>query len=292
MRSFVARGEGDDSGAAVCDCGVAVGSVVTLVWCGELETGRDIGELYDVVAWGEVFEEVEAATCCRSGGDLASSLEEVDRDSVDSGFTGVLLAVAVFVVEDEVTEGGGGYDSGVDGEVAVAGGERDDRALAGGLVRVTVGSVVALVGRGEGGSCWSYELNDVIARLEVAEVIDTAACCGGSCDFGSVLDEVYDNAVDSGLTSVLLAVAVGVGEDEVTERGVLENSSVVGEVFVAGGEGDDSGAAVCDCGVAVGSVVTLVWCGELETGRDIGELYDVVAWGEVFEEVETAVLLS
>ena len=77
------------------------------------------------------------------------SVEEFDGDAGDAGFAGILDAVGVEVVPDEVAEGGGLIETGIPGGVIFAGDEGGGGGGAGGGVGVRVDGVIgALIRRG------------------------------------------------------------------------------------------------------------------------------------------------
>ena len=53
----------------------------------------------------------------------AAGIRQVDGDIIDAGFAGILDAVGVEVIPDEVAEGGERVEAGVDGDIGIAGGE-------------------------------------------------------------------------------------------------------------------------------------------------------------------------
>ena len=68
-----------------------------------------IDEFDGVGARDEAREEVGTGGVCGGGGDhAADGIEQVDGDIIDPGFAGILDAVGVEVIPDEVAEGGEG----------------------------------------------------------------------------------------------------------------------------------------------------------------------------------------
>ena len=97
-----------------------------------------------VGAWGEAGEEVEAAGVCGGGGDgwRAGGTEQVDGDIIDAGFAGILDAVGVEVIPDEVAEGSERVEARVDGVIVLSGGEGVGSGDAGGGIGVRVDGVI------------------------------------------------------------------------------------------------------------------------------------------------------
>ncbi len=99
-----------------------------------------------------LVNEVEAAPGGGGGalGD-AGAVEEFHGDAVDAGLAGILDAVGVEVIPDEVAEGGGLIEACVPGDVILAGDEGGGGGVAGGGVGIRVDGVIgALIGGGEG----------------------------------------------------------------------------------------------------------------------------------------------
>ena len=134
----------------------------------------------------------------------------------------------------------------------------------------------------------SWELNDVVAWLEIGEAVVARAVGGGGANECPCIGvEVHDDALDAGFICGLRSIFVQVFPNKVPkgrEGGVV--ACVDGGVVFGDAEHNICGAASGLVGIAIGIVCTLIWLREDATCAEAEREADAVGAGvQVVEDV-------
>ena len=220
------RDHGSDAG---CRIGVAVDLGVAAYHLQRDGISRQgLDELDAVVTRIKIIKEVQSVAVGLLGRqDIATSVEQVDRDVLDTRFIDVLQAVGVYVEPHEVAKLGGLRwrflnEAGIDGGIQFTDRQSDDATEAGRRVRVAIELVVAAdIGCREHEVTRRLELNSVAAGVQACERIQAVRIGGCALDESAGAVEQRDLGDDAWLAGVLQAVGVLIPPHEVTESGGL-----------------------------------------------------------------------
>ena len=224
----------------------------------------------------------------------AAAVQQRDGDSGNAGLAWILHAIAIQILEHEVTNAALWADiASVERVIVLASDQRDVRSDARGLVRIAVGGVVAQALRGQhvvaaverGG-----ELHGIGAGLQVHKAVVAGRIGRGGANGGAAaVEQGHDHVLNTGLTCILLTVAVAVVPDEVANGSEVRLVACVGGVhMLTCGQGYDRCAARARGRIAVSAVAGLVRIAEHQSAAKVGGEAQRVVAGLQVDEVEVA----
>jgi len=222
---------------------------------------------------------------------VAGRSAQGDGHARNTGFAGILYAVAVQIIPYKIAEAGGLEKTSVPSQVIFTRNQAGVHGHKRHRIHIAVHGIVgALVFRCHRVAAWDRESDFIGTRFQIREEVQTARVGAHRlidwCAVAGGAGQGRLNAGDTGFAHILKAIAVEVVPHIVAERSGLEEAGVHRAVVIVGDERVIAGHAGHFTRVAVYGVIrALVGCGSTISGW-FCESYFISTWFQVGEQVQ------